>query len=76
MTSTTKGTAVITGASTGIGATYADRLGKRGYDLILVARDGARMATLAERLRSETGVKIEVLPADLTADSDVAKVEQ
>jgi len=76
MTSTTKGTAVITGASTGIGATYADRLAKRGYDLILVARDGARMATLAERLRSETGVKIEVLPADLTADSDVAKVEQ
>ncbi len=76
MSSSTKGTALITGASTGIGATYADRLAKRGHDLILVARDSARMEILAERLRSETGVKIEVLAADLTADPDIAKVEQ
>ena len=74
--SNAKGTALITGASTGIGAVYADRLAKRGHNLVLVARDGARMEALAERLRGETGVTIEVLPADLTADADIAKVEQ
>jgi short-subunit dehydrogenase len=74
--SNAKGTALITGASTGIGAVYADRLAKRGHNLVLVARDGARMEALAERLRSETGVTIEVLAADLTADADIAKVEQ
>jgi short-subunit dehydrogenase len=72
----TKGTALITGASSGIGAVYADRLAKRGYDLILVARDAARMETLAERLRSETGVTIEVLPADLTDRAALAAVEE
>lgn len=66
--------ALITGASSGIGATYADRFAKRGHDLVLVARDAARMETLAARLRSETGVSINILPADLTQDADVAKV--
>jgi short-subunit dehydrogenase len=70
------GTALITGASSGIGATYADRLAKRGYDLILVARDAARLNTLAARLRSETGVKVDVLKADLTDKADLAAVEQ
>lgn len=65
---------LITGASSGIGATYADRFARRGHDLVLVARDGARMETLAARLRSETGVAIHVLPADLTRDADVARV--
>jgi short-subunit dehydrogenase len=71
-----KGTAVVTGASSGIGAIYADRLAKRGYDLVLVARGQSRMDALAARLRSESGVRIEILAADLTADADVAKVEQ
>lgn len=70
------GTALITGASTGIGAVYADRLARRGYDLVLVARDGARLAALAERLRRETGRKIEWLAADLTARADLARIEQ
>jgi short-subunit dehydrogenase len=76
ITGPTTGTAVITGASAGIGAVYADRLAKRGHDLVLVARDTARLEALAERLRGETGVAIEVLPADLTADANVTKVEQ
>jgi short-subunit dehydrogenase len=70
------GTALITGASTGIGAVYADRLAHRGHDLILVARDVARLEALAERLRGETGRTIEVLPADLTNAADLAKVGQ
>lgn len=65
---------LITGASSGIGATYADRFARRGHDLVLVARDKTRMETLAERLRAETGVKIEVLAADLTRVEDVEAV--
>lgn len=70
-----KGTALITGASSGIGAVYADRLARRGYDLVLVARDGDRLTKLAETLRRETGVTIDILTADLTAKSDLAAVE-
>lgn len=69
------GTALITGASTGIGAVYADRLARRGHDLILVARDEARLNVLAERLRSETGVKVEVLRGDLTDKADLRRLE-
>jgi hypothetical protein len=76
MTDTSRGTALITGASSGIGATYADRLARRGHDLVLVARDEARMASLAERLRRETGVAIDVQPADLTEKHDLARIEQ
>jgi short-subunit dehydrogenase len=70
-----KGIALITGASTGIGAVYADRLAKRGYDLILVARNEQRLKAAAERLRAETGVQIATLPADLNEKAGVAKVE-
>ncbi|WP_454717586.1 SDR family NAD(P)-dependent oxidoreductase [Caulobacter segnis] len=74
-TTNTKGTALITGASTGIGATYADRLAKRGYDLILVARDEARLNALAYRLRAETGVKVEIIKTDLTDKAALLKLE-
>jgi short-subunit dehydrogenase len=68
-------TALVTGASSGIGATYADRLARRGHDLVLVARDHDRLNALAARLRAATGVKIDVLPADLTNPVDRAEVE-
>jgi ABC-type nitrate/sulfonate/bicarbonate transport system permease component len=70
-----KGTALITGASTGIGAVYADRLAKRGHDLILVARNKERLASLARRLSNCTGRKVETLEADLTSPADLQRVE-
>ncbi|MFU5804168.1 SDR family NAD(P)-dependent oxidoreductase [Pseudomonas aeruginosa] len=72
---TTHSTALITGASTGIGATYAERLAQRGHDLVLVARDKARLDALAQRLRGEHQVAIDVLQADLTNQADLAAVE-
>jgi uncharacterized protein len=69
------GAVLITGASTGIGAVYADRLARRGHDLVLVARDEARLNALAERLRAEAGVKVEVVRADLTDRADLLKIE-
>ena len=69
-------TALITGASSGIGATYAQRLAQRGHDLVLVARDKVRLQSLAERLIRECGVKVDVLGADLTAPPQRALVEQ
>ena len=69
-------TALITGASAGIGAVYADRLARRGHDLILVARDETRLNALAERLRTETGRSVEVQVADLSARPDLLRVER
>src|SRR6201996_7724017 len=66
---TSKGTALITGASTGIGAVYADRLAKLGYDLILVALRQEKLSEVAERL-SSAGRKIETISADLTKAED------
>ena len=67
--------ALITGASSGIGAVYADRLARRGHDLVLVARDRSRMDVLAGRLRKDTGVSVDILQADLTASDDLLTVE-
>jgi short-subunit dehydrogenase len=75
-TTPTKGIALITGASTGIGAIYADRLARRGHDLILVARNRQRLASLARRLANETGRKVETVEADLTSAGDLQRVEQ
>jgi short-subunit dehydrogenase len=71
-----KGTALVTGASSGIGAVYADRLARRGYDLILVARDGQRLSGLAERLTRETGRHVDTVSADLTVKADVRRIEE
>jgi uncharacterized protein len=73
--SSPKGVALITGASSGIGAIYADRLAKRGYDLILVARNEQRLTDTAERLRTATGVHVATIGADLGNRTDLAKVE-
>jgi short-subunit dehydrogenase len=70
------GLAVITGASSGIGAVYADRLAQRGYDLLLVARNQERMADLAKKLVSDTGSKVEILAADITDSNDLARLER
>ncbi|MFS2091786.1 SDR family NAD(P)-dependent oxidoreductase [Pseudomonas sp. Pseusp11] len=71
----TRPTVLITGASTGIGAVYAERFAQRGHDLVLVARDQARLDALAARLRSEHEVAVDVIAADLTQLSDLTSVE-
>jgi short-subunit dehydrogenase len=71
-----KGLAVITGASSGIGAVYADRLARRGYDLLLVARTRGPMDELAKKLEAGTGHKVEILAADLADSRDLAGVER
>ena len=68
-------TVLITGASTGIGAVYAERFAQRGHDLVLVARDRARLDALAARLHSEHRVAVDVMTADLTQLSDLTTVE-
>ena len=70
-----KGTALITGASSGLGAIYTDRLARRGYDLTLVTRDTARLTALAQRLRAQTGQVVTILTADLTDPVQLRIVE-
>jgi uncharacterized protein len=67
---------LITGASTGIGATYADRFAHRGHDLVLVARDERRLREVATCIEKETHVTVEIVKADLTNTSDLARVEK
>jgi uncharacterized protein len=68
--------ALITGSSSGIGATFAARLAARGYDLVLVARRRDRLEELAGTVERSNGIKAEILPADLTADEELGTVEQ
>jgi short-subunit dehydrogenase len=75
MDQSSKGYALITGASAGIGAVYADRLARRGYDLILVARNRAKLDAVARAISGETGRRVETIAADLTDPADLGKVE-
>ena len=72
----TMGVAVVTGASTGIGAVYADRLARRGYDLILVARNRERLERVQSDIRRDTGRKVEIVVADLGDPHGVTEVER
>lgn len=69
-------TALITGATSGLGAEFARRLSVDGYDLVLVARDKGRLELTAEQLRGAAGVEVEVLPADLTDAAQCLDVER
>jgi short-subunit dehydrogenase len=71
-----KKTAVITGASSGIGAVYADRFGSRGYDLILVARRTDRLRAVADKVTKAHGRQVEVITADMEKEADIAHVER
>jgi short-subunit dehydrogenase len=71
----TKKVALVTGASSGIGAIYADRLAARGYDLVLVARRADRLEALCAQVSKAHGIKAEPIVADLTKDQDLARIE-
>jgi short-subunit dehydrogenase len=70
-----KGTALITGATSGIGAAYAERLAGRGMDLVVVARDRDRLCAIASRLTSQTGRNVEAVAADLGQAADLHRIE-
>src|SRR5665213_1813411 len=69
------GTALVTGASSGIGEVYADRLAHRGYDLVLTGRNAERLGALASRIAAEPGRKVETISADLAVPAELAEVE-
>jgi short-subunit dehydrogenase len=76
MTETTVRKAIVTGASTGIGAVYARKLAERGYDLITVARNAERLEANASRIKEETGRTVEVVVADLSKTEEVVKLAE
>jgi uncharacterized protein len=76
MASTPRGIALITGATAGIGATFASHLARAGHDLILVARDGERLAAVSAGLQQDFGVRATHISADLAEPAGVAAVEE
>ena len=76
MSNANSGTALITGGSSGIGAIYADRLSRQGYDLILVARNKEKLCSLAQTISDATGRSVEVLQADLADTAGLARIEE
>lgn len=76
MSKAQQGTAIVTGASAGLGKIYADRLARRGYDLVLVARRGDKLAALADTLTREYGVQASTVVADLSRGEDVERLAE
>lgn len=74
MTTTARTTALITGASAGLGSEFARQLAAQGHHIVLVARDAARLQQIAEELERDYSVSTEMLSADLTDDAGVAAV--
>jgi hypothetical protein len=71
-----RGLAVVTGATAGIGREFAEQLAGRGYDLLLVARDRSRLVEAASALTASHRVEVEAFPADLTRDEDVTRLAE
>lgn len=75
MSESTKGTAVVTGASTGMGALYAAKLAKMGYDLVIVARNHNRLNQMASQITADSERNVEVVAADLNDSGQLAALE-